>query len=249
MTEIENKEAVLRRVQKLLAIAGDDRANPNEAAAAAGMAEKIMRKYQIEHSDVIISALKIGDDLGMSESVASAKTNGTKIKVAPPWVNMLAVAVGRFNDCGVRIGRNAEGNASCRFYGFTADVQVAKWAFDYLVATTLRLCSEFKKTDHYLIEGRTAVNSYRQGVVSGIISQLTVLTRAKAEEAEQSTTGTALVVVKQAAITEKYGNFGYTTKELTLGNQSAFSTGVAHGKQINVSTRAISSQGAVKALR
>jgi hypothetical protein len=122
MTEIDNKEAVLRRIQKLLAIAADDRANPNEAASAAGMAEKIMRKYQIEQSEVIMTSLKAGDDLGMSESVASAKTNGTKVKIVPPWAGMLSVAVGRFNDCGVRIGRNAAGDACVRFYGFTADV-------------------------------------------------------------------------------------------------------------------------------
>ena len=35
---VENKESILRRIQKLLAIASDDRADPNEAAAAAGMA-------------------------------------------------------------------------------------------------------------------------------------------------------------------------------------------------------------------
>jgi hypothetical protein len=86
-------------------------------------------------------------------------------------------------------------------------------------------------------------------VVSGIISQLHTLTREKVAEAQQTTTGTALVVVKQNAITEKYGNFGYSSKKRTLGDHSAFSTGVAHGKQVNVTTRGISSHGAVKALR
>lgn len=33
----DNLDSIMRRVQKLLAIAQDDRANPNEAAAAAAM--------------------------------------------------------------------------------------------------------------------------------------------------------------------------------------------------------------------
>jgi hypothetical protein len=37
-------ESVMRRVRKLLAIAEDHRADPAEAAAAAGMAERIMRE-------------------------------------------------------------------------------------------------------------------------------------------------------------------------------------------------------------
>ena len=249
MTEIENKDAVLRRIQKLLAIAADDRANPNEAAAAAGMAEKIMRKYQIEQSDVIMTSLKAGEDLGVSESVASAKTNGTRVKIVPPWASMLSVAVGKFNDCGVRLGRNADHNACVRFYGFTGDVQVAKWMFEYLTATTLRLCNEFKQTPTYLVEGRASVNSYRQGVVSGIISQLRRMTDEKKTEVAAVSTGTALVVVKQQAITEKYGDFGYTSKKRTISRQDAFSTGVAHGKQVDVTRTAITQQGAVKALR
>lgn len=55
MTPTHNTEldAVIRRVQKLLAIAQDDRANEHEAAAAAAQAEKLMRKFQIDHTDFI----------------------------------------------------------------------------------------------------------------------------------------------------------------------------------------------------
>ena len=68
---IEDKDSILRRIQKLLAIAGDDRADPNEAAAAAGMAEKVMRKYQIDHAELIMNGLKQGHDLS-TEDIALA---------------------------------------------------------------------------------------------------------------------------------------------------------------------------------
>lgn len=63
MTQPENLEGVLRRIQKLLAIANDSRANPEEAAAAASMAHKIMQKYQIDHTEVIMAEINRGDSM------------------------------------------------------------------------------------------------------------------------------------------------------------------------------------------
>ena len=105
---IENKESILRRIQKLLAIASDDRADPNEAAAAAGMAEKVMRKYQIDHAELIMTSLKQGHDLGTEDVIASAKTNGTKVLKVPAWAGWIAVAVSRSSGAfvaGVQDGR------------------------------------------------------------------------------------------------------------------------------------------------
>ena len=44
MSDSPDLESILRRVRKLLAIAEDGRGDPNEAAAAAQQAERIMRK-------------------------------------------------------------------------------------------------------------------------------------------------------------------------------------------------------------
>ncbi|HOW46139.1 MAG TPA: DUF2786 domain-containing protein [Rubrivivax sp.] len=57
----DNLEAVMRRIKKLLAFAEDSRGNPTECAAAARMAESIMRKHQIEHADVITKELQGAD--------------------------------------------------------------------------------------------------------------------------------------------------------------------------------------------
>lgn len=120
----ENLEAVIRRVQKLLAIAEHERSDPNEAAAAAGMAEKIMRKYQLDYSAVIITALKKGDDLSTEDIVCSAKTNGTKTLVVAPWIGYLAIAIANLNECHVKQDWTPDGEACVRFMGYTADVQL-----------------------------------------------------------------------------------------------------------------------------
>lgn len=245
-TTLSNAERdnVLRRVQKLLAIAQDDRGNPNEAAAAASQAEKIMRKYQLENAEVIASRITQGDDLDTSTVIATAKDNGTAVVQTPPWAQWLAVAVGQLNDCGVRQGHTMtkKGNEACiRFFGYTGDVQVAAWMFDYLVATTNRLCKEFRKDQRYIEGGRTVMNSYRQGVSMGILTSVRTMTAAK--KAEQ-VTGTGLMVIKQQAITEKFGDFGYRTKPTINRNGDAYRAGNVVGRAVDVGRRAVGSTAA-----
>lgn len=244
----DNKDDILRRIQKLLAIAQDDRANPNEAASAAGMAERIMRKYQIEHADVLAASLKAGDDLTTEDVVASAKTNGTAVVNVPPWVQFLATAIARLNDCEARsahIGRDK----GIRFFGYSGDTLVSKWMLQYLVGTVNRLCDEFKKTTHYQIEGRTAVNSYRKGVTMGILSSLNKLIAQKQADAQPVATGTSLVVVKKQAIAEKYGKFEYGTSKVTSSDRGAFSRGREDGKKVDVSRKAVGGASAAPQLK
>lgn len=240
MTTTENLDSVMRRIAKLLAIAQDDRANPAEAAAAAGMAERIMRKYQLEHSDLIIQELKSGNDLSTEDCVASAKTNGTKVVSVPVWANWMATQVAKLNSCGARIVTTASGDVGFRFFGYTADVQVAKHMFDYLVATTLRLCRKFKDTPDYAEGGRRELNSYRQGVALGITSSIQALIKEKAREEAAAVTGRSLVVVKQAAIAEKYGKvFETKPSKSAVRRGDAFGAGMRDGKAVNVNVRGV----------
>jgi hypothetical protein len=240
----DNIEAVKRRIAKLLAIAEDDRANPEEAAAAAGMAEKIMRKFQLDHADLITVELRKGEAMCTADSVANAKTNKTIAKEIPPWASFVAVVVGRFNHCGAQIAKtqDARKEACVRFYGYEADVQLCKWMFDYLVATINRLAEEYKWSEDYMNNGRSVLTSYRRGVASGIISAIKKLEAER--KAEQTTTGTSLMVVKQNAIVEKFGNV-FSTKKATASRirGEAYSQGYDDGKRIDVGRRSIGSAG------
>lgn len=237
---IENKESILRRIQKLLAIAGDDRADPNEAAAAAGMAERIMRKYQFEHADLILASLSAGNDLDTVDVVASAKTNGTQVKQVPPWAGWIAVAVSKFTECSASVATNPDGEKCVRFYGFTEDVKLAGWTFNYLVATTNRLVNAFKLTPDYATGGRVTLNSYRQGVATGILTALNALTHAKKEEMRSSSTSNALMVAKESAITAAFG--AHPTRRAKTGvtqRTGAFAAGVRDGKAVDLGRRAV----------
>ena len=237
---IENKESILRRIQKLLAIAGDDRADPNEAAAAAGMAEKVMRKYQIDHAELIMDGLKQGHELGTEDVIASAKTNGTKVKKVPAWAGWIAVAVSRFTECSASIVTTSSGEKAVRFYGFVEDVKLASWTFSYLVATTNRLVTAYKATEDYAHGGRAVLNSYRQGVATGIVKALKELTEKKAQETKASSAGSALVVAKAQAIAEAYGNHPTRRAKVNINRESgAFAAGVQDGRAVDVGRRAV----------
>lgn len=243
----EDLESVKRRVQKLLAIAEHERSDPNEAAAAVGMAEKIMRKYQLDYAEVIMTALKKGDDLETADIVCSAKTNGTKTKVVSTWVGFLAVAIGELTECGCRSSWTADFEACVRFYGYAADVQLAGWMLRYLVETTNRLCNEYKKTAEYEFGGRRVLNSYRHGVSIGITQSIRNLVAAKKQEV-QTSTGTSLMVVKQEAIVTKYGEFTTRSSKTKVSRGDSFFQGVTDGRKVNVSQRPLSSPEAAKRL-
>jgi hypothetical protein len=246
----DNLESVKRRIAKLLAIAEDDRANPEEAAAAAGMAEKIMRKYQLDHAEILMVELRKGEAMATADSVANAKTNKTAAKEVPPWASFVAVAVGRFNHCGARIARTDDDRkeACVRFFGYEADVQLCKWMFDYLVATINRLAEEYKWTEDYELNGRSVLTSYRRGVASGIIAAIHKLEEAR--KAEQTSTGTSLMVVKQNAIIEKFGNV-FRTKQASKSTVrgDAFAAGYEDGRKVDVARRSIGNKAAAPAVK
>jgi hypothetical protein len=241
-------EAVKRRIAKLLAIAEDNRADPNEAAAAASQAEKIMRKFQLEHADLITVELRKGEAMATADSVANAKTNKTLAKEVPPWASFLAVAVGRFNHCGARIAKTEKGEVCVRFFGYKVDVELCKWMFDYLVSTINRLAEEYKWSEDYINNGRGVLTDYRRGVSTGITSAIRELE--KQRQAEQTVTGTSLMVVKQDAIVAKFGNV-FAVKKATSVNRAgaAFSSGYEDGRKVDIGRKGISPTGTHSASR
>lgn len=242
--QTENLDSVMRRISKLLAIAQDDRANPEEAASAAGMAERIMRKYQLEHADVIVASLKAGDGMDHTDCIATAKTNGTKVLEVPVWAQWVALQVSKVNDCGAKIVRTASGEKAVRFYGFKSDIQVAGYIFNYLVATTNRLCKEFLKSETYEREGRRSVNSYRQGVSVGILTNLRKVVADKVAEMNAASGGNQLMIVKAAAIAEHFGAAARGKVSRTAVNRDdSFSSGVRDGKSVDVNRRGVDSTG------
>jgi hypothetical protein len=232
-------ESILRRINKLLAIASDTRADANEAAAAASMAEKIMRKYQIEHSDLILSEVK--NDLVAETTVASAKTNGTKVKKIPLWADWMALAVAQLNDCGGRKYPTPSGDLGIQYCGYSADVQVAICMFNYLVNAVLVATDTYRKEYD---ASRQATNSFRKGMSSAITARLNAMAKEKKAEMAVASGGRELMVVKKDGIEEKYGAriFQVAQSKSSTSDEGAFTRGVRKGHSIDIDRRGIKSE-------
>ena len=84
------------------------------------------------------------------------------------------------------------------------------------------------------------LNSYRQGVATGILKALKELTEKKAQETKGSTAGSALVVAKAQAIAEAYGKHPTRVSKVKLARSSgAFVAGVQDGSAVDVGRRAV----------
>lgn len=239
------REAIVRRIQKLLAIANDDRGNEHEAAAAAGQAEKLMRKFNIDFANEIAASVKKGhgENMTTADVVATATVGPMRCERVPGWAQWIAVAIADMHDCGARNNytQTKKGMEACiRFYGYDTDVKVAAWTYEYLISTVNRLCKAFRKDPRYLAGGRIVMNSYRNGMATGILNTIKGMAAERHREQQQAVASRSLVVVKQQAITEKFGEFQYEERTSSARvDVTAFHDGHAAGKKIDVNRRAV----------
>lgn len=222
----EDLDGVMRRIAKLLAIANDARANPGEAAAAASMAEKVMRKYQIDHADVVVRNLRSAKpDLSQFFVFANMKRDDPKRPAqrnVPAWGQMLAASIGRLNDCAVKHGmavdKHGKLSAALAFQGHTPDATLCCWIFDFVVGQLIkgsqnyyndRRAARVGKDEGYyktiIKADKKAANDYRLGFVTAVCNEL-------ARKYEQKTWGLksnaqALMVIstKLDVVKERFG--------------------------------------------
>lgn len=246
-------ERTMERVRKLLAIAEDERADSNEAAAAASMADKIMRKYQIEHADIVERELKRGDAFDDHYSSSEMKRDlrgkegSYKTKKNASWAQWLHVAIAQLHDCQSRQAIRPEFGYCLRFSGYRADVQVAAWTFDYLANAMIASTRRWQKEASKRGEPRTKVesNSYRDGFVTQLTGALRKMKAEKDAEMQQASASRSLVLVKTQLVAEKFGQATYLTKTSTARRVGdAFYAGREAGKQVNVGARGIGSDAA-----
>lgn len=239
MTEdSQDLASVLRRVQKLLAIAEDGRANPNEAAAAARMAEAVMRKYQIEHADVISAELT----RGAAEAFACVDVGSTmnpdalNVKQASGWAAVLAVPVAELNSCQARYALDAVRGKTIRFSGYASDVQVCRFTYEFIVSSMVAA------SRRYLTENactRSQAESFRRGYISACSASLRQAKRDKDAEMAEASSSRDLVFVKENAVARHFGAIEYRKKSGRYASAQAFHQGHVEGSKLEVGTRGV----------
>ena len=174
---------MLEKIKKLLALAQDPSAAPQEAENAARMAAKLMAKHEISQAD--LDLVQLAREVDLSEGYAKACRPGKKNpKVIPAWINMIAVGVMRFTRA-----RMVMSGPNLIFRGPRQDVELACWLHEYLVTQCYKVS-----------EGRSIseANAFRNSFAGAVQKRLKDLANIRSQEEGGLTAGesTALAVVQ-----------------------------------------------------
>lgn len=215
----EETKKVIERIRKMLAMA-NDKANVHESAVAAGMAERLMRKYQLDMADITPPEQMYG----ARDVNAEYQWTGGR---ADPWVEWIAVASAHLNDCEVKYtGHKSNLSMGFQFIGVGPDPTVAAEIFKYLHGEIQRLAKQVK--------GRKQINSFRTGASSEVSYRLRELKHERDKEFRAKATGTALVIHKKALIEQEYGSFCYGSARTNYSDAEAYHAGRRAGAGINL---------------
>lgn len=192
MTTTEpNNSAIVEKIKKLLALAGDGGATEEEAATAAQMASALAIKYSIDLAAVQLSGKQVEREGVMDETVYESDKY-------EPWVASLIHGLTELNG-GTFYFSNWGTSVHYRVIGKPTALAVIRLTIPYLVKSVKRLNTEAVKKYGFTMEQRRA---FRAGFRQSCASRLYERMKAKAEEmrtkdevAQKTTGSTALVVL------------------------------------------------------
>lgn len=244
-----DREFIIERVRKLLALADNQGATPAESATAAKMAAKLMSEYQLSDSDVRISVNEMGTtSVDIKKGDVATAMWACSSREGSGWRGTLAMATAKAMNC--QCLRLHEG---IQFIGAFQDAAVAVEVLSFLVKRGDQAAKQFaKQRKGQGLHGKTISASFRNGFAQGayraIIDEVQDRLLDKVERLAQSTTGTSLMVVvsmsdvvhakKEAVsswVTDQYGKLGKGRRSQSVSRDAtAYHAGRAEGSKVKV---------------
>ena len=174
---------MIEKIRKLLALAMDPAASPNEAETAARQAAALMRKHDLTLTEV--EARSIDWDL-TEQSMTGARPGKKDAQMVPPWIGFLAVGVDEFTKTIV-----FKRDPQVVFQGPREDVVMAQW----MLSTLIEMCYR-----------ASSPNAFRNSYALAIQHRLKALT----EAVDRESTGTSLIVQssRDQAMLARFGRIG-----------------------------------------
>lgn len=202
-------EKVIRKINKLLAMADTSRgATEAEAISASLTAQKLLAQYNLTMTDVTGERT----EEGVEQAIADLPT-GKK------WKYSLADTVADNYACKVYY----VGNNQAVFYGYKADVLIARRVFVYLFKVGDKLANQYAKRyrDRYG-DSEGIYNSFCSGFVNGVRKEL-----------EKQCTALALVVQPEVedSFKEFSAGFGTINSNIKINDHYAYREGFVEGKR------------------
>jgi len=236
MTEEQQpNEAILSKIQKLLALATSD--NANEAAIAASKAQELLIEYNLSEEDLEnFNSTK-------HEKVIQVSMAGKNAHRRSAWYDSLAYTVSKANLCTLLIS-----GPNLIWIGKKTNIEVAQFIFENLVRDLSRICDSaweiilaIQKLDPKIepVHGKTWKNNFYHGANQSISERLTANLR-QLKEADKVN---ALVVHNDYELKE-YMGINYPRLRHLYNNLNSNRSGFESGKQAGRSVQFRSGIGA-----
>lgn len=232
-----DRDAIAHRIRSLLAKTVENGCTEAEALAAAQAARRIMDAHRLTQSDIEIEAEPI-DDIWIERPTAQ------KLSA----VDLCCSGISKY--CGTQSWYEfKDGKRQWRVIGLKADTEMAKYLYQMLATTIASETNTYIRAnpaqhDSYLSPAQNAhrtirvKQSFSVGMANRIASRLHEMARA-ANATAKTSTGTALVVVKDHVVSEYFGGLGIKFSGSLGGprarSESAYQAGQAAGSRVNLS--------------
>ena len=222
-----SNEAIIERVQKLLALSKSS--NANEAAAAAAAANRLIDKFRLSEADLETNSEEALEPIeeDMDYIYQSGKVTPWKKKL----VHVLSEHYGcsYWNDCTWDTGRKF---TRYRLVGLRSDIGITSYMYNCLSLECQRLAEMEARG-----KGRVFAGSYCIGFVDGVAAQL----KASRAEAKKEATSTAIVRIDarlaeaEAELYRLHTNLvTHKAKSMAMLDPYAFASGQKRGKDLHL---------------
>ena len=204
----EKMEAVMAKVQKLLALAESD--NEHEAISASLMAQKLLAKYNIDME-------RLDGDTENTQKIEEVEVG---VNTGNKWKYHLAECIARNYRCKCYY----TGSKIIVFRGYRQDIMIARRVFAYLYSVCKRLGNSYlrRKREESVGSVNGVFNSFCLGFIHGVNSEL-------------SKQCTELMLITPKEVEDDFKNFsksfGIKNTSISLNDMDAFSKGEVEGKR------------------
>lgn len=224
-----NTERILDKVKKLLALAQDPGAAPNEAETAGRQAAALLAKYNLDLGDLTDRELEAEWDITEAE-MPGARPGKQNPKEVPAWIGIMAYGVKVYTRT-----RVSKRGGYVIYRGARQDVELAHWMLKALIDLA------YKQS-----KASSEPGPFRNGFATAVQHRLKALARDR-DSTEREAGSTALVVADklQAKLDELYGSEGRSRKAHTRSSAEGYSAGQSVALP---TTRPVSQKGTYKAL-
>ena len=220
-------DRIIDKIKKLLALAQDPGAAPNEAETAARQAAALMAKHDLDQLDISQDAWDM-----VELEMPGARPGKKDPKEVPPWIGFMAVGVASFTRT-----RALKARGYIKFRGPRQDVELSQWMLKALIDLAYNAS-----------KGRSIseANAFRNGFAVAIQARLKRMAQDRAEadkDLAQSSGGRNLVAIDQrASIMDKlWGPEGRPGRS----NASRSDEGYSAGQSAHIPTNRPVSQGSM----